>query len=257
MSKKWREVIRKIIFVIALIVFIWSAYELFTIFNEYRKNASSYKDIEQYAPQVVENNDNNPKDKEDVKAYVFKEEDYNKLYEINNEFKGWIMIPGTKVNYPVLQGEDNDYYLTHNFKKEYNAGGGIFISCDNPDPFNEKNTIIHGHYMKDKSMFGSLHSYKDGEFAKLNNKFYITTKDGTLEYEIFSIYIEQANTNPYRFNFSSDEEYVKYLNELKNKSMHKLVDYELTGRDKIVTLSTCSYEQENNRLLIHGKLINK
>ena len=83
MSKKWREVIRKIIFVIALIVFIWSAYELFTIFNEYRKNASSYKDIEQYAPQVVENNDNNPKDKEDVKAYVFKEEDYRPVYQVN------------------------------------------------------------------------------------------------------------------------------------------------------------------------------
>ena len=107
MSKKWREVIRKIIFVIALIVFIWSAYELFTIFNEYRKNASSYKDIEQYAPQVVENNDNNPKDKEDVKAYVFKEEDYNKLYEINNEFKGWIMIPGTNNHYLLPEALDN------------------------------------------------------------------------------------------------------------------------------------------------------
>lgn len=253
MSKNWKEIIRKIIFFIALIVFIWSSYELFTIFNEYRKNAKSYKEVEQYAPQIAENEAGS----EENKPYVFTEEDYNKLYEINNDFRGWITIPNTKVNYPLVQGQDNEYYLTHNFKKEYNAGGGIFISYDNKDPFNGKNTIIHGHYMKDKSMFGSLHNYKGGEFANANNKFYITTKDGTLEYEIFSIYIEEANTNPYRFSFKSDEEYVEYLNQLKNKSMHKLVDYNLSSEDKIVTLSTCSYEKKDYRLLIHGKLISK
>ena len=250
---KIKEIIRRIIFFVALIVFIWSVYELFTIFNEYRKNANTYKEVEQYAPQVVESEDGTEEDKPNV----FTKEDYDKLHEINNDFRGWITIPNTKVNYPLLQGQDNKYYLTHNFKKEYNPGGGIFISYDNEDPFNEKNTIIHGHYMKDKSMFGSLHNYKDLDFAKENNKFYITTKDGTLEYEIFSVYIEEANINPYRFSFNSDNEYVEYINDLKNKSMHKLVDYNLTSEDKIVTLSTCSYEKKNYRLLIHGKLMSK
>lgn len=253
MGGKSKEIIRKILFFIALTIFIWSCFKLFNIFNEYRKNAKSYDEIEQFAPQVdIEGAGG---EGQMVKPYEFKAEDYEKLYAINNEFKGWLMIPNTKVNYPVAQGKDNEFYLTHNFKKESNAGGGIFISSDNKNPFEDKNTIIHGHYMKDKSMFGSLHSFKDSNFAKENNKFYVTTKEGVLEYEIFSIYIEKANTEPYRYSFASDEQYVEFLNGLRSKSNVDMGVANLTKDDKIVTLSTCSYEKEDYRLLIHGRLV--
>lgn len=248
-KKQIKEIIRKIVFCIAVVVFIWSAYKLFSIFNEYRKNAKTYKEIEAFAPQGVGEGG------QGVEAFEFKPENYEELSKINNEFRGWINIPNTKVYYPLVQGTDNEYYLTHNFKKEYNAGGGVFISCDNKEPFKDKNTIIHGHYMKDGSMFGSLHSYKDEGFAKENNKFYITTKDGVLEYQMFSMYIEKASSAPYQYSFASDKEYVDYINGLKGKSKYDFGVNNLSKDDKIVTLSTCSYEIEDARLIIHGRLV--
>ena len=255
MDGKSKEIIRKILFLIALSIFIGSSIKLFNVFNEYRKNAKSYDEIEQFSPQI--NIEGAGSEGQMVKSYEFKAEDYEKLYEINDEFKGWLMIPNTKVNYPLVHGKDNEFYLTHNFKKEKNAGGGIFISSDNQNPFEDKNTVIHGHYMKDKSMFGSLHSFKDRNFARENNKFYVTTKDGAMEYEIFSIYVEKANPEPYSYSFVSDEQYAEFLNTLKNKSNFDMGVTNLTKDDKIVTLSTCSYEQKDYRLVLHGRLVKK
>ena len=246
-----KEIIRRIIFIVALVVFIGSAFKLLTIFNEYRKNSKSYKEVQEYAPEVVVDEGSGEE------QFVFNQEDYDKLFAINNEFKGWIRVPNTKVNYPVVQASDNDYYLTHNFKKEVNDGGAIFLTYENKAPFEDRNTIIHGHHMKDGSMFASLEELKDETFFRANNRVYINTRDQVLEYEIFSVYAETANIDPYRDGFSSDEDYIGYLNSLKGKSMFNVDMPEFNKDDKIITLSTCTYEIEDGRLLVHGRLVNK
>lgn len=248
-----KETIRKIIFTIALLVFITSLVKLFLIFNEYRKNSNTYDELRNYSPasgdivQYVEDGENK------TFKYTFRPEDYEKLLEINSEFKGWINIPGTKIDYPLAQADNNEYYLTHNFKKEENEGGAIFITKENSNPFVDRNTIIHGHYMKDGSMFGDLHQYKNEDTFINSNTIYISLRDEVLEYEIFSTYVEEASSDPYYISFSSDDDYVQYLNNLRDKSTFKK-DVTFTKDDKIITLSTCSYETKNSRLLIHAKL---
>ena len=111
--------------------------------------------------------------------------------------------------------------------------------------------------MKDGSMFASLNKYKEPEFIENNKKIYISTKDEVFEYEIFSVYVEEASSDPYKYSFASDEEYVNYLKGLNERSYTRIDTNEFTKDDKIITLSTCSYEVTDGRLLVHARLIGK
>ena len=248
-NKRW-SIVRGVIFVISLAVFVFSAYKLYTIWNEYHENEKVYEEVKDLAPkkEVV--------DKETgEKRYVFNKQDFEKLLSTNSDFKAWIYVPGTLVDYPVVQSTDDDYYLHHNFYKEYNDGGAIFIAAENMTPFEERNTIIHGHHMNDGSMFASLAYFKQNGFLDTNNKIYITTGTKELEYQIFSVYYEKASQDPYHYEFPTDEDYINYLNGLKNKSLFNVDIEPFTADDKIITLSTCSYEVEDGRQLVHAKLI--
>ena len=158
----------------------------------------------------------------------------------------------------VHPSEDNDeYYLTHNFEKDENSGGAIFVESAIRHPFEEENTIIHGHNMRDGSMFAGLNNFKEEDFFNNNRNIYIDTKDVSYVYEVFSVYVEKANENPYMYSFSTKEEYISFLNGLKNKSMFLANTADFTENDKIITLSTCSYEVTDGRCLVHAKLISK
>lgn len=249
-SKK--EIVRRIIFYVSLIVFVVCAFKLFGICKGYYDNKKSYDQVREYAPEEVEDtNENNPSE---TPRFIFKKEKYDELLAMNSDFKGWINIPGTEVNYPLVQTEDNDYYLSHNFQKEVNSGGAIFISSNNVKPFEDRNTIIHGHHMRDGSMFASLMNFKEESFAK-DTPIYINTKDKLLQYEVFSVFYETANNNSYQNGFSSDEEYLSYINTLQGKSMFDLGRLAFTSTDKMILLSTCDYDVNDGRLLVCGKLI--
>ena len=247
-SKK--EILRRIIFYISLVVFIVCAYKLFGICKGYYDNKKSYDQVREYAPQEIENTDDNTS----APKFVFKKEDYDKLLAINPDFKAWIYIPGTEISYPVVQTDNNDYYLKHNFQKETNSGGAIFISYNNTKPFEDKNTIIHGHHMRDGSMFASLMNFKEESFAK-DTPIYINTKDKLLQYQVFSVFYETANTDSYQIGFASDSDYLSYVNTLKGKSMFQLEAGEFTPADKMITLSTCDYDVSDGRLLVCAKLV--
>lgn len=253
MGKKSKDIGRKIIFLIALIVFIGSSIKLFLIWNEYNKNSKSYEKVQEYGPKEVTEDNVNGEDNR--YKYVLSEEDYKSLMSINEDFKAWITVPNTSVNYPVVQTTDNSYYLHHNFYKEANDGGAIFIACENENPFADRNTVIHGHHMRDGSMFASLNEFKESDFFNSNKYIYISTKDEVYEYEIFSMYVEKASVNPYEISFASDEDYLDYLQALKNKSIYSRDVSEFSADDKIITLSTCTYEVNDGRLLIHARLV--
>lgn len=245
----FKDYLRDLIFIIAIVVFVVCAFQLFNIWKGYHDNKKSYEEVqESFAPKEVVNEENGDK------KYVLSDEDYNNLLAENPDFKAWITIEDTVINYPIVQTDNNDYYLKHNFKKQINAGGALFITSNNSAPFEDKNTIIHGHHMRDGSMFASLMKFKDEDFAK-EHYIYISLKGKVLKYQVFSAFTETANDDSYQIGFATDEDYLDYLNKLNNKSLFNLNNEALTKDDKIVTLSTCDYDESDGRMLVCAKLI--
>lgn len=180
-------------------------------------------------------------------------EEGKKIEDINEDYRGWIKIKNTNIDYPILQAKDNDYYLNKDINKQQLDSGSIFMDYLNNNEFNSKNTIIFGHNMKNGTMFGELKKYKDESFFRENNNIEIETKDGEkINYKIFSVYIASSQENYIKTQFETNEEFREYLERAEIRSMYK-TDIPLSESDKIITLSTCSYEQEDGRLVIHAK----
>lgn len=243
-----KKVIIDLLLCIAIVGLVFSSFKLYTIWNEYNKNKTSYEELRQYQPVITPDETNDT-------TFKFTKEDFDKLYAINNDLVGWINIPGTQVNYPIVQGTQSEYYLTHNFAKEENEGGAIFIDSELSKPFEEKNTILYGHHMRDGSMFGSLKEFESQQFLDENNKIYVATKDITYLYQIFSVYVDKPDSDSYYYRFETGDEYLTYLNKLKSKSIVNSDIEKFAMDDKIITLSTCSYEFNDARLIVHAKLI--
>lgn len=226
---------KKVINILLLIAIIFSLYKVVTKINDYNKSKNTYEKIQ------------------DVKS---NSKDFSKeLMKINEDYKMWIEVPNTNINYPVVQGKDNNFYLNHDFNNKESSSGAIFIDYKN-DIYKGKNIVIYGHNMKNKSMFQNLMKFKDEEFWKNNNKIILTIDEKAYEYEIFSAYVNDANNVEFKFDFRNDDEYLKYLNEIKEKSIFSR-DIDILSNERIVTLSTCSYENYDDRMIIHGRLKRK
>ncbi|WP_054199099.1 class B sortase [Clostridium baratii] len=223
---------KKIINVVLILAIIFSLYKVISKVADYKESKNTYEKI-----QEVKNNSNN-----------FSEE----LLKINEDYKMWIEIPNTNIDYPVVQGKDNDFYLNHDFNKKESSSGAIFMDYKN-NIDKDKNIIIYGHNMKNKSMFQNLMKFKDEEFWKENNKIILTIDGKRYEYEIFSSYISNAKEIDLRTNFKNDDEYLKYIEDIEKKSIFYR-DVDIKSDDRIITLSTCSYEKDDSRMIIHGKL---
>lgn len=171
----------------------------------------------------------------------------------NKDYRGWININNTNINYPVLQGDDNIYYLDKDMNSEYLISGSIFMNYLN-DGFDDKNTVLFGHNMKNGTMFADLNKYKQKDFFYGNNNIDINNGNH-LKYEVFSVYITDAKDNCIKTNFENKSQYKEFLEKIQNKSIYQS-DIEIDEDDKIITLSTCSYEFNDARLVVHGRLLN-
>lgn len=176
------------------------------------------------------------------------------MLEVNNEYKFWIKVENTNIDYPVAQGKDNDYYINHDFNKNENISGAIFLDYRN-NFINDLNTIVYGHHMRNETMFNNLVKFKDSNFFNEDNKIKIIYDGKELEYKVFSVYVIDDKNNYLITNFNNSNEYNNYIKEIRDRSLYKN-DVEVTDKDKIITLSTCSFEFEGARTVVHGKLIN-
>ena len=180
--------------------------------------------------------------------------DFAKLKQKNPDTVGWLKVNNTNVDYPVVQATDNDYYISHNFNKNDNIAGWVFVDYRMKLDGTDNNVVIYGHNMKDGSMFGSLKKVITKEWYNNEENLNITYKTGTdvLTYKVFSVYeipVESYYTNT---TFSSDDEHQKFLNKLKSRS-RKDFGVNLTTSDKILTLSTCA-SNDKNRIVLHAVL---
>ncbi len=192
--------------------------------------------------------------------YVDNPIDFATLKAQNPDVCGWITVPNTNIDYPILQSqpsEDNDYYLTHNLDRKYSVAGSIYIQRNNSNQFTDRNTVIYGHNMKNKTMFRTLHNFRDPEFFEQNEFFTIYTPGHIKTYRIFSAYRYDNRHILNSFDFTDKAVFAEYLEFATNPvSLIKNVreGVKVTADDQIVTLSTC-ISDKRYRYLVQGVLI--
>lgn len=186
-----------------------------------------------------------------------KEIDFNKLLSINEDTKGWIKYNNDKINYPIVQSNDNSYYLKKSFNGKTNQSGTIFMDYRNKS-FSDKNVVIFGHAMTDGSMFGSLKDvFKKDFFNNKENNYIkiIDTNNQKFTYQIFSYYIIEKEEYYITTSFNNDSSFNKFINTISKRS-YKNFKIKVTKNDNILTLSTCSGTgNTTKRKVVHAKLI--
>ncbi len=169
---------------------------------------------------------------------------------------GWVRIPGTGIDYPVVQTTDNEFYLTHNYKGDKDVKGAIYMDFRNDDIGDDRNYILYGHKMIDGSMFSDLVYYvQDGSYERYFNNYNIVKYDDyeeETEWKIFSVYVVDLDKEEYYLytNYSEDEKFQAFIDRAYRKSILD-TDIEVTTEDEIMTLVTCSFWYDNSRVIIH------
>lgn len=186
-------------------------------------------------------------EKETGNAYTI---NFNELKKINSDIVGWIKVNGTEIEYPVLQTENNTYYLAHGLDKSKNSAGSIFVDYRNRLDSTDKNLIIYGHNRKDGSMFGSLKNIlsKSWYTNEKNRKIVFITETEECIYEVFSIYKIKKEDYYIQTQFS---DYYSFLNKIKERSIYDF-EINLDENSQILTLSTCDNNNEY-RTVLHAK----
>jgi sortase B len=180
--------------------------------------------------------------------------DWEALKAINGDVVGWIQIPGTVVNYPVYQGDDNNHYLHYNAEGKYGVGGQIFMDYENTAPgMQDAQTIIYGHHLKNGAMFKQVADMADQDFFDSIDTVWYVTEDATYELEpLLVYYTNPEDTNVRVFSFADDEEFHSYLNDLLAKSQASRSDAAqiIGGTHHVLTLCTCNYEEGYGRTVL-------
>ena len=210
------------------------------------------------------NNQNNKKISDEIAEFVTVDEtkedekyvvDFEKLKEKNSDVVAWLKVNGTNIETTVVKTTDNDYYLTHNFNKEYNSAGWIFADYKNKVDGTDKNLVIYGHNMRDDSMFGSLKWVINEDWYNNEDNKYITlvTENETQIYEVFSVYQIEKEDYYIQTNFNTEKKFSAFLETIKKRSK-KDFNVDVNKEDNILTLSTCA-NNNKYRVVLHAKKI--
>ena len=259
-----KRVTNTTLFIIIICCLSIICYKFYNYFIDEKLN----NEIQSYAPTISDvylsedssqsssnevGGNNNPNEAEGDNKTI--SENQEELKSINNNYEMWIEIPNTKINYPIVQGKDNEYYLKHNFKNESNMSGTIFVDCNN-NIDEDKNIIIYGHNMRNGTMFNNITKFKEESFFNNNNNTINIIRNNILyQYEIFSIYVEDESKVSLEIELTDNDAFVNYALNEASKSMYNK-NIIITEEDKIITLVTCSYEYTGARTILVGKLKN-
>ena len=239
-----------------IVAFFNSSYNIYKILMDYQEIEEENNELVDnftYIEDVKEENENkdlennNSETENKVDGFKVKWEEIKKM---NEEVCAWIIIPGTKINYPVLKSDIADKYLKTNVYGKHSNGGSIFIDSNTIQPFDTNNTIIYGHNLNNGEMFSELRNFKDENFAKENNKIKIVMEDNSMKtYQIFAFYeIASDNFDIYNANVSN---LVEYYGLIENNNTINVTEKIDTSK-KVITLSTCTNYNEGTRFIVQA-----
>ena len=261
MNRATKKGIMRILTLLCLAVFLFSAWKLVGIFQEYREAEQLYNDAANEFTTL-----NSDQDKEHaVPVPTMREQapvevDFSKLLKINDDIIGWIYMEDTVVNYPLLQGENNLYYLDKTLYKKYLASGSIYLDCDNEPDFSDAHSIIFGHNMKNHTMFGDLSDLRDEDYLKEHPYVDLILTDGTwMRYEICSVYRAHVEDGTFRAPLNKAKNFKPFMELITEKNMHADSELDLPvvqEEDKVLTLSTCTEDSADlERFVVHAVLV--
>ncbi|MCL2106825.1 MAG: class B sortase [Oscillospiraceae bacterium] len=167
----------------------------------------------------------------------------------NSDTVGWLTVPGTRIDYPFVRGPDNDFYLHRDFNGAYALAGTLFMDYRCAKDFSSKNTIIYGHHMKNGSMFGSLKKFQDKDFFAANSGAVIYLPDKIYALELFA-FLSARSDDAILYTEAPDEGFLAYV----KRNARQYRDIGASAGDRFVTLSTCSYEFNNARMVLIGRI---
>lgn len=254
--------LRITIFTVCLGIAAFSVWKICSIQSEYHQGEQTYEALEAFVsmPSPAEHKSDEYTQKPvqaapetPAEESIFPVVDFEGLRQINGSTVGWLCCEGTAINYPVVQGPDNEYYLNHLFDRTPNGSGSIYLNCDNKATFTDKNNIIFGHNMKNGSMFAGLSDFKEQSFALEHPRFLLVTPNANYTVEIFAGVVMGEWDIVWKTAFTTDEEMEVWLHNIQSRS-RIVTDVVPTAKDTIVTMSTCSYEYDDARFVVMGVL---
>ena len=256
-------------YIVALIAFlIVIAIGLILLLLKEKKEESAtetFEDLSETVNDTTSNEDeflDNPYSNLDIEI-PDKNIDWDALHEENEDIYAWITVTDTTVDYPVLQHPtNNEYYLNKNLDGSTGYPGCIYTENYNAKDFSDKNTVLYGHNLKDKTMFSSLHNYEDEETFAKDQYIFVWTESDLYVYRVFAAYEFNANHLLLNYDYSNEYVYEQYLKDIysvadKDYGVANVnEDIEVTKEDRIITLSTCTADHNSNqRFLVVGVLV--
>lgn len=250
----------KLIIILALVLvlaagagvgfYMYSSNQKAKVAEEEAKNADPEKTQERYEKLKEQ-----ATVKEDPNDPMNREIDFASLQAVNPDVYAWISIPGTNVDYPILQSETepDEYYLNHTIEKKEGLPGTIYTEKYNSKEFTDPVTIVYGHDMKNGSMFANLHLYEDQAFFDANPYVYIYLPNQALKYRVFATVVFDDRYILGNYDFRDPVDFQKYLDELKSSiNGHVNPDVNVTQETGILTLSTCIATSPNERWMVNA-----
>lgn len=239
-----------IIQVLLILVLLWSGYKIYL----YQQDNKSYKELDKDYQEIRDNSlkeniqeSNEEEEDSEIKSAILFVRDLNKNYP---QIKARILIDNLEMDFPVVQGKDNSFYLNHDYKGNYHPFGAVFMDCVNSIDFKDQNTILYGHNVKSGHVFNPLNKYRDEKYVEDNPYIIIDSLEGRFTYEIFAVY-EANQYEEYRLPSYDEEDFEEFISRIEEKNF---LDRQLPNKDdKILTLSTCS--DIDDRMVVQAKLV--
>lgn len=230
-----KRMINNILLIICIFIFCISTWKLYGYYRSYKKAKDTYSKIAKENVKISKNE---------------RKIDFKKLKSQNQDIAGWIYIRGTTIDYPIVQGKDNEEYLHQDFNKKKSSSGTIFLDNNCKKDFTSDNNIIYGHHMKNGTMFAQLLKFREKSFLKKHNEIMIFTPDRTIHLKVISAYAQKAQ-NKIPVTFANDKQKKAYIKKIESMSEQTIKTSRIND-SHIYTFVTCSYEGEDNRTYVHA-----
>ncbi len=245
---KW---VLRILAAICLAVLIFSGVQIYRTQKEYQKGVDAYTEaVEEFVMPVSAPETQ----KGEPLRYAPVRVDFEALHKVNPDVVGWIYCENTAINYPVLQGEDNETYLHKTYDGVSCTSGSIFVEAANSRDFADYNTIIYGHHMRNGSMFRALEYWEEQDYYEEHPVMWLLTPEQDYRIDLFSGYATAADSDTYTLFKETSPLLEEYNRKAAEKSDFK-TDVDVSKGEKYVVLSTCAYYFENARYVVHGMLV--